>query len=151
MILWTSCCLRREGRFSWNTYSVKEKWIWITPDLSMKDFLLSEMVLDGHDELKISQLSLLLSSGRTSNETGLGEVTQIWSAGAGLIHLHIHTHAHTHTNTKTVGFSWGWCKSMQRLQGWGWRSAEMDLLGQGVYLEHTCCRHEYLLNQPPHT
>lgn len=62
---------------------------------SMKDFLPSEIVLDGHDELEISQLSLLLSSGRTSNETRLGEVSQVWSAGARLIHLHIHTHAHT--------------------------------------------------------
>lgn len=69
----------------------------------MKDFLLSEIVLDGHDELKVSQLSLLLSSGRTGNETGLGEVSQVCSAGAELIHLHIHAHAHAHTNTKTVG------------------------------------------------
>lgn len=41
----------------------------------MKDFLLSEIVLGGHDELEISQLSLLLSSGRTGNETGLEEVS----------------------------------------------------------------------------
>lgn len=81
----------------------KTKRIWITPDLSMKDFFLSEIVLDGHDELDISQLSLLLSFERTANETRLGEVSQVWSAGAGLIYLHIHTHAHTHTNTKTSG------------------------------------------------
>lgn len=69
----------------------------------MKDFLLSEIVLGGHDELEISQLSLLLSSGRTGNETGLEEVSQVWSAGAGLVYLHIHTRAHAHTNTKNSG------------------------------------------------
>lgn len=117
----------------------------------MKDFLLREVVLDGHDELEISQLSLLQISGRTGNEWDWTRRSQVWSAGAGLIHLHIDTHAHTHTQTqKTEGLSWGWCKSMQRLHGWGWSLAEI-LLGQGVCLEHTCCHHEYLLNQPPHT
>lgn len=68
----------------------------ITPNLSKKDFSLSEIVLDGHDELEVSQLSLLPSSGRTGHEIGLGGVSQVWSAGAGLIHLHVHTHTHNH-------------------------------------------------------
>lgn len=65
--------------------------------------MLSEIVLDGHDGLEISQLSLLLSFGRTCNETGLGELSQVWSVGAGLIYVHIQTHAHTHTSIKNSG------------------------------------------------
>ena len=89
----------------------------VTPGVSKKDFSLSEVVLDGHDELEVSQTSLLPSSGRTGNEIGPGGVSQVWSAGAGLIHLHTHTRAHTHShkkqgdsaegNARTCRGSWG--------------------------------------------
>lgn len=69
-------------------------------DFSKKDFSFREFVLDGHDELEISQMSLLLSSGKAGNETGLG-VSQVWSAVAGLPHLHTHVHTHTHSATKS--------------------------------------------------
>lgn len=64
--------------------------------LARRIFSLNEIVLDHHDELKVSQLSLLLSSGRAGNEIGLAGVSQVRSARAGLIH-HLHTHTCTYT------------------------------------------------------
>lgn len=75
----------------------------ITPDLSKKDFSLTEIVLGGHDELEVSQLSLLPGSGRAGSEIGLGEVRSgLQGLGSYICTCtHMHTRVHTHTTTKS--------------------------------------------------
>lgn len=65
-------------------------------NLSKKDFSLTEIVLGGHDELEVSQLSLLPGSGRAGSEIGLGEVRSGLQGLGSYICTCTHVHTHNH-------------------------------------------------------